>query len=132
MFDEGFIQAYNDDLEQFEVAAEGEQFEACFLGMAMGWSWALFFCHDSISDAMRHALRACGLPDVLVADGQRPSLFTVGAPAAAPYVDNANILARDRRSGGLVFEHMVQALGRQRVSCCATELRQPRSSTSSV
>ena len=59
---------------------------------------------------MRHALRACGLPDVLVADGQRPSLFTVGAPAAAPYVDNANLIARDRQSGDRVFGVMVRAL----------------------
>eukprot|EP00959_Pyramimonas_sp_CCMP1952_P004781 100376-Pyramimonas_sp.AAC.1 len=25
-----------------------ERLEACFLGMAMGWSWALYFCNETI------------------------------------------------------------------------------------
>jgi hypothetical protein len=59
---------------------------------------------------MRRGLRLAGLPDVLLADSQRAARFTRAAPVLAPYVDNANITARDRQSGDRVFGCMVQAL----------------------
>ena len=61
--------------------------------MAMGWSWALFFCNETLSDVMRETLETHGLPTTLVGDRQRPAILHPWAPAMAPYVDNANMLA---------------------------------------
>ena len=59
---------YDDDAGSYAHVEPDEVVECCFLGMAMGWSWALFFCHEAISDAMRTALRDAHLPPILVGD----------------------------------------------------------------
>ena len=64
---------FDDDLQAVIAVDPSEVLEACFLGMAMGWSWALYFCNETISECMREALREVGLPDVLVGDRQRPA-----------------------------------------------------------
>ena len=101
-----------------------DSLECCFLGMAMGWSWALFFCHDAVSEAMKTALLRSGLPPVLVGDIQRPAYFNRAAPALAPYVDNANVIAQNRKSGDRVFHFMVEELSKKgfvlRDEICAT------------
>ena len=50
---------------------EGETLGRCFLATAVGWSWALFFCHDVTSTAMTTA----PLPQVLVDNMQSPASF---------------------------------------------------------
>eukprot|EP00959_Pyramimonas_sp_CCMP1952_P113229 2366772-Pyramimonas_sp.AAC.1 len=79
----------------------------------MGWSWALYFCNEAISECMREALRETGLPDVLVGDRQRPACFGPRVPALAPYVDNANMLAVGRDEGRRVFDLVLAALRRR-------------------
>eukprot|EP00971_Amphidinium_carterae_P110611 2191010-Amphidinium_carterae.1 len=86
---------YDDDLEQETKTEEGEELVACFLGLPMGFSWALYYCHESISHSMRSVLQAHQIPANLVGNMSQPPLFTVGAPAMAPYVDNANVLSID-------------------------------------
>eukprot|EP00973_Karenia_brevis_P009435 1273511-Karenia_brevis.AAC.1 len=33
---------------------------ACFGGLSMGWSWALYFCHEALSSACRQSLVSVG------------------------------------------------------------------------
>lgn len=74
-----------DDASGTDVPVDpASQVEACFLGMAMGWSWSLFFCQSAVADAMRAALKACGLPAVLAGDAQQPAAFNRSAPLMAP------------------------------------------------
>ncbi|CAK0846500.1 unnamed protein product, partial [Prorocentrum cordatum] len=46
---------FDDDLQAVDPAHPSEVLEACFPGMAMGWSWALCFCNEAISECMREA-----------------------------------------------------------------------------
>ena len=64
----------------------------------MGWSWALYFCHEALSECGRRAQLRCGGPaDVVMA-------WTPGPPMAwdtgvvAPYVDNGNVLCGSREA----------------------------------
>ena len=84
LFDVALTEAH-DEIEggRSEVRPD-ETLEACFLGMAMGWSWALFFCNETISDVMRAALTAHGPPTTLVGDRQQPAALHPWAPAMAP------------------------------------------------
>ena len=61
-------------------------------GMVLG----LFFCHDAIPTA---ALRQCSLPQVLVGDMQSLEFFIREAPALAPHVDKATLIALTQESG---------------------------------
>ena len=70
--------------------------------MPTGWSWALFCCHDAISNAMKTALKQCSLPAVLVGNMQSPAFFNRQAPALAPYADNANLIALTKESSDKV------------------------------
>ena len=54
----------------------------------MGWSWALFFCHDAMSDAMSGASRELGLGAALVGHRDMPVQMSRRRAVAAPYVDN--------------------------------------------
>ncbi|CAK0843206.1 unnamed protein product, partial [Prorocentrum cordatum] len=87
-----------------------ERLEACFLGMAMGWSWALYFCNETISDVMRQALEHHLLPTTLVGDRQRPATLHPLAPAMAPYVDNVNMVAMGVQKGREVFSTVLRLL----------------------
>lgn len=72
----------------------------CFQGLAMGWSWALYFCHSLLTSAMLDAaVRFGGLADreeasrQLVRDRAVPPVFGPRRPLLAPYVDNGNAIA---------------------------------------
>jgi hypothetical protein len=74
------------------VAPDTPLFPA-FLGMPMGWKWALYICHSVIEDVVGRTVH--GLGGSLV-DDKNPSLRSVASgPIGAPYVDNANILGSD-------------------------------------
>eukprot|EP00972_Heterocapsa_arctica_P017877 2642284-Heterocapsa_arctica.AAC.1 len=104
------LEVYDDDEKTATPVGDGESFFPCFLGMAMGWSWALFFCHDSIAAASRRAqLRVTG-SSVLVGDRQPTVAVSPSHPICAPYVDNANVLAATRRSSGDLFDALVDEL----------------------
>ncbi|CAK0887264.1 unnamed protein product, partial [Prorocentrum cordatum] len=80
---------FDDDLQAADPVQPTEVLEACFLGMAMGWSWALYFCNE------------------------RPACIGPRVPALAPYVDNANMLAVGRDEGRRVFDLVLGALRRR-------------------
>eukprot|EP00972_Heterocapsa_arctica_P058442 8622218-Heterocapsa_arctica.AAC.1 len=63
---------------------------ACFAGLPMGWSWALYFCHASLSQCCLRAQLSCGVPSSLVGDRGPPPPITRGSGVIAPYVDNGN------------------------------------------
>eukprot|EP00974_Lingulodinium_polyedra_P076344 7388698-Lingulodinium_polyedra.AAC.1 len=56
----------------------------------MGWSGALYFCHAAVSDASARALERLGMPPAVISDRAPPPRLT--RKAAAPYVDNGNII----------------------------------------
>ena len=58
-------------------------------------SWALFFCYDANSTAMKTALQQCSLPPILVGGMmQSPAFFNRQARVLAPHVDNGrNLIA---------------------------------------
>eukprot|EP00971_Amphidinium_carterae_P082772 1637591-Amphidinium_carterae.2 len=127
-FDMDVTRIYDDDLEQFSETQKGEKLVACFLGLPMGFSWALYYCHESISYSMRSVLQAHRVPANLVGNLTQPPMFTVGAPAMAPYVDNANILSVDS-SGVDFFEELISDLeskgdGSGWAEMCASALTQ--------
>ncbi|CAK0891661.1 unnamed protein product [Prorocentrum cordatum] len=95
---------FDDDLQAVDPVDPSEVLEACFLGMAMGWSWALYFCNEAISECMREA--RCGR---LV----YPMCWSAIGNALAPYVDNANMLAVGRDEGRRVFDFVLAALRRR-------------------
>ena len=45
-FDVDDVPILDEDTRVWSSLGESEIAEACFGGLAMGWSWALFFCHD--------------------------------------------------------------------------------------
>ena len=102
-------EVFDDALQAMDAAHPSEVLEACFLGMAMGWSRALYFCNETISECMREALREVGVPDILVGDRPRPACFGPRAPAMAPCVDDADVLAVGRAEGRRVFELVLAA-----------------------
>ena len=102
-----------DEIDGPSPVGDDETLEACFLGMAMGWNWALYFCNEALSDAMRAVLRCVGLPDILLGDRQQPPLFSKKSPLMAPYVDNGNIIAADFDQGKRCFDLLVGELRRR-------------------
>mgnify|MGYP003319328821 CR=1 FL=1 len=59
-------EVFDDDLQAADPVHPTEILEACFLGMAMGWSWALHLCQD----ALVTAIAAAGSPVIrMIVDG---------------------------------------------------------------
>ena len=104
----GVTEVCDERVGGFSEVGSDEVLEACFLGMAMGWSWALYFCNETISDAMRQALASHGLPTTLVGDRQVPAILHPWAPAMAPYVDNVNMLSMGAERGREIFATVVR------------------------
>lgn len=92
------FEVYDDDLQE--------------LVMAMGWSWALFFCHAFLSDVMLRAQDQQGVPRGLVADHISEAGVGFSVPASAPYVDNSNIIALTFSSGHFLHKCVVELLER--------------------
>ena len=81
-----------------------------FRGLAMGWSWALYFCHLMVAAAQGSPSRlfACGLP--VIREKFPSPTPTSSTPVAAPYVDNANCIATSAASAALGLEHTEELL----------------------
>ena len=63
---------------------------AAYAGMAMGWSWALWICHETLAGVVRPTLQD---QDFWVLDKGLAGRFNGGGVGAAPYVDNANFVS---------------------------------------
>ena len=90
--DIGVTEVYDDDQRAVVPVQGHELLWACFAGLPMGWSWAMFFCHGSLEAASLRALRRLGLPEVTLKDWGPPPPFGRTAAVVAPYVDNGNII----------------------------------------
>ncbi|CAK0882450.1 unnamed protein product, partial [Prorocentrum cordatum] len=102
-------EACDDDLRTMDLVEASDVLEACFLGMAVGWSWALCFRNETISECMRGALREVGLLDVLVGGRRRPAWCGPRVLAVAPCVDGADVLALGRSEGRRIYEPVLAA-----------------------
>eukprot|EP00972_Heterocapsa_arctica_P063079 9306970-Heterocapsa_arctica.AAC.1 len=69
----------------------------------MGWSWALYFCNESLSHCCREAQLSLGLEPRLVRDRAPPPRLRPGGAVCAPYVDNGNVLGVDYDSTKLLL-----------------------------
>ena len=110
----GIDSVFNEDLQCFEPIAPGEEVWACFAGLPMGWSWALFFCHAAIEEASRRALRSCGLPAATLGDRAPPPRLQRRGGIAAPYVDNANVIGGTAPAAAAIsiaLRHELESLG---------------------
>ena len=65
---------------------------ACFQGMPMGWTWALWVCHETVSDVMEVAARP---RDTVLLDRHVAASLHGDRAVHAPYVDNATVIARN-------------------------------------
>ena len=75
-----------------ERAADPQEFVwAAFQGMPMGWTWALWVCHETLTDVMEVAARPL---DTVSLDRHRAAAMHGDRAVHAPYVDNATVLAR--------------------------------------
>ena len=75
-----------------ERAADPQEFVwAAFQGMPMGWTWALWVCHETLTNVMEVAARPL---DTVSLDRHRAAAMHGDREVHAPYVDNATVLAR--------------------------------------
>lgn len=102
---DGFHQFLNDgvkagELNLTEVIGEGGQRESvgageyiwpAYGGMAMGWSWALWICRETVASIMTDVGSD---DDVWVLDKRPVPALPPDGVGWAPYVDNANLVGR--------------------------------------
>eukprot|EP00959_Pyramimonas_sp_CCMP1952_P094654 1979996-Pyramimonas_sp.AAC.1 len=93
----GVTEELDEQTGELVPVAATAQVEACFRGMPMGWSWALYFCHDALSECGRRAQLSLGLPADVVGDRQEAPVLHPHTARVAPYVDNGNVVAGSRR-----------------------------------
>eukprot|EP00435_Cladocopium_sp_Y103_P040010 s704_g10.t2 len=82
---------YDDLLERDVTVSDSDWVYACFGGLPMGWSWALYFAHETIVYQCG-ASRGFDSSDV-IRDRQRPPEVQPGRPAMGIYVDNVHAFA---------------------------------------
>ena len=86
----------------------------------MGWTWALFLCHSSLTSAMIDSVLSWGqvtsrddASTLLLRDRHPAPVIAPGRPILAPYVDNGNVLAWNSDDSQLAFDYLVEELGRK-------------------
>eukprot|EP00971_Amphidinium_carterae_P349411 6491006-Amphidinium_carterae.1 len=103
----GVTTAWDDDNQREVVVEPDTVVHACYDGLPMGWSWALYTCHEIIKEvvvsAPGSALRWC------LDKGGRMELRP-GEVAAAPYVDNINILGCQKGDVQRKLQHIIASL----------------------
>jgi len=103
------------DEEKKEVPIDGsEHVWACFAGLPMGWSWALYVCHSALEACGRRSLQRLGMPPTCLGDRVPCPLFCRKLGLIAPYVDNGNVIAGSRATAQKIinsFKHELETLG---------------------
>ena len=79
---------YDDELGRESPVVNGERLFIYFGGMPMGWSWALYFAQNIISEQCRIAGKADDKQ--LIRDKHPAPTIQPGAPAIGVYVDNVH------------------------------------------
>ncbi len=112
-FEMPYVPVFDELTHEWDRLTGDDLVEGCFGGLAMGWSWALYFAHDALSDAFRAALRSLRWPTTLVGARDRPVEVSRRRAAAAPYVDNANTLSAGRPAGARLHRAIREELTRR-------------------
>ena len=76
----------------------------------MGWSWALYFCHDALCLRMSRAMEQMQWPATMVGSVMKPPHLSRQVPACAPRVDNANVIALRQSVGSLLHRMVIKEL----------------------
>ena len=88
---------YDEDLGRLVDCSPDTPLFFCFEGLAMGWSWGLYFCQASLERSVRLGLaRAFGHSGQTLKDKRPSPLLAVGSPVSSVYVDNAIVLGCDK------------------------------------
>ena len=102
------------------VDSPAERLWPAFEGLVMGWSWALYLCHSSLTAAMIEATTAfMGTADRdevvthLMRDRCPGPVLRKGVVLLAPYVDNANAILFDFEDGQRFYDLMLNSLRRR-------------------
>ncbi|CAK0878561.1 unnamed protein product, partial [Prorocentrum cordatum] len=86
----GLDSIYDEKLGRRVAVSGDDVIWPCFAALPMGWSWALWICHEVLVDAMVEA----GLPgDGWCLDKARAPTLVGQAVVRAPYVDNGNLVS---------------------------------------
>ena len=107
------VPVFDDDSGVWEYLCDDTKLEGVFTGLAMGWSWALYFCHDALSHAINVAMRSLKLAPQQVGNRSRPVHLSRRVAAAAPYVDNANVIGANAASALKLHRAIVDELRRR-------------------
>ena len=103
-------EVFCEDTGRMVAVSDDTQLWGCFGGLPMGWAWALFFCHEALSQASLAAQRRLGWPAHLVSDKSPPPPLTRGTAVVAPYVDNGNIVGGSATASAALLAELVREL----------------------
>ncbi len=110
IFGVDIVRDFDEDKREWVELGDEDVAEATFGGPAMGWAWALFFCHDALAWAFREAAASLRLDPTAVGSRTAPVRISRGRAAPAPYVDNSNVLAVTKSSGLALHQAVVKVL----------------------
>ena len=85
----GLTQIFDEETGDYVPVASDEWIWPAFIGMAMGWSWGLHVCHQTLCHVLESTSRD---GDALLLDHCDAPVLRPGCTVGAPYVDNANVL----------------------------------------
>ena len=87
-----------DERRRYENVGAEEVLYWVFEGMPMGWTWALYFCQNTMEAAAEEATPASGDGRGWVAqDSVDAPIVAEGWPVSSVYVDNALVVCWNRR-----------------------------------
>ena len=92
----GVQRVWDDDQRKFTPVVAGERMYPAFEAMAMGWTWALHFCYESVAKLAEQGLEDGSGGTRLLREKVKPPRLGPGAPVAAVYVDNYTALGGTR------------------------------------
>ena len=96
------------DGEFVPVSGETRVFPV-FCGVAMGWSWALWTCHQTVASFVSDSSSAAPDP-MLVEDRRVPPCVSTSHPVAGVYVDNFAVVGFGRAAVEKRFDQTVSSL----------------------
>eukprot|EP00971_Amphidinium_carterae_P341990 6481099-Amphidinium_carterae.2 len=103
----GVETVYDDVAGMVREVGKEELIWPCYDGMPMGWTWALWACHETIKDVVQ---AADGVDVVPCVEGSGRLTLRKGVVAAAPYVDNINLLGVDSSEVQFKLESVIAEL----------------------
>ena len=107
----GVSEVLNEETGEMEEVSPGERLWVALRVLPMGWSWALWFCQDCLTEAMvaaestRSGRSAATIRREQLLGDRRPApALRPGKPILAPYVDNGNFICWSPGEGADCFD----------------------------